>query len=423
MATQNDRELEVKIEELISLNSYVSEELNYLTEIIETFPLFICEFTSAGQITYANSAYCSFFGQDKTELIGKSLFDIIPNSEKNDTLEWFKELTKTDKNVSEYKVVDKNGNICWQRWINYRKINPANNNCNFFGVGEDITQRKQEQEELLTTKTKLESVLSSIPQLIFLVQEQEGSIYFRDTFSHEEKLLMPKKLFIDKKVSDIFPVEISDPLEKTINIISSSADLKSSKFEYNLLPLGFNHYFEAVVQRVQSNQYLVTVTDVSDFKNAEKKLEYQSSHDFLTGLYNRMFFEDKLKELDSEYNLPLSIIFADIDGLKRTNDSMGHKKGDELIISVSNILKSSFRKDDIIARWGGDEFSILLPQTSYEAALDRSLLAYKNCKDYETNNISFSVGIATKTTPNESLDAVLKKAEEGMYQQKNLKNE
>jgi len=95
---------------------------------------------------------------------------------------------------------------------------------------------------------------------------------------------------------------------------------------------------------------------------------FLSHHDFLTNLYNRIYFETEKKRLDTTRQLPFSIIMGDINGLKLINDGFGHQKGDEVLVEVAKILKSCCREEDIISRLGGDEFGILLPRTDSQTA-------------------------------------------------------
>ena len=136
---------------------------------------------------------------------------------------------------------------------------------------------------------------------------------------------------------------------------------------------------------------------------SEKELTRLSYNDQLTGLYNRRFFEKQLSKLDHTENLPLTIIMADVNGLKLINDSFGHKVGDELLETVACIMEEGCRKEDIVARIGGDEFVVILPKTSMKEAEEvvsrlRKLnsthkLKNKGLSDME---ISVSFGIATK---------------------------
>src|SRR5664280_1549772 len=110
--------------------------------------------------------------------------------------------------------------------------------------------------------------------------------------------------------------------------------------------------------KLTEHRVLGFVKDITDRKNAEAELVYISYHDQLTGLYNRRFFEEELRRLDTKRNFPLSIIMGDINGLKFINDSFGHAIGDEYLKKATEIIKKACRADEIIARLGGDEFVI-----------------------------------------------------------------
>lgn len=167
---------------------------------------------------------------------------------------------------------------------------------------------------------------------------------------------------------------------------------------------------------------VVTFIDITDRKKKEEEIKYLSSHDMLTGLQNKWSFEKNLEIVDTPENLPISIIFADINGLKLTNDIFGHSAGDELIIKSSQILKKHCRNNDIIARIGGDEFIILLPNTNKENAkkvVDRINQAFSD-SCVVAIKCSLSIGMDTKVSEDQSLKEIMSNAEDAMYRDKAL---
>ncbi len=169
---------------------------------------------------------------------------------------------------------------------------------------------------------------------------------------------------------------------------------------------------------------ILVFRDVTQEKQKEEEIIYLSYHDLLTGLYNRAFFEKELERLDMEAYLPLSLIMGDVNGLKITNDVFGHQEGDRLLKTIARLMKESCRQGDIIARWAGDEFVILLPNTSNKAANEICEQINQSCvnKEQDGLHVSISLGCATKEQSSESILRVLKNAEDFMYKRKLLES-
>lgn len=172
------------------------------------------------------------------------------------------------------------------------------------------------------------------------------------------------------------------------------------------------------------NGYVVFFRDASNDKRREMEVLYLSYHDKLTGLFNRAYFEKKLKELDRPEYYPVSIIIGDTNGLKMTNDVFGHSQGDMLLINTANILSLACRENDIIARYGGDEFTVLMPNTPLEesASICKKILSLCSDQPARQNKISISLGYAAKTKATQNINDVLKIAEDFMYRHKLLES-
>jgi len=155
-------------------------------------------------------------------------------------------------------------------------------------------------------------------------------------------------------------------------------------------------------------------------RKTEEKIRYISFHDILTDLYNRAFLEEEMRRLDTKRQLPISIIMIDLNGLKLVNDTYGHQVGDELLKKVASILNNSCRQEDVIARWGGDEFVILLPRTWRNEATKIGKRIRKKCRETKVRDIpvSIALGVSAKENSEETIADTLKEAEDNMYKQK-----
>ena len=162
--------------------------------------------------------------------------------------------------------------------------------------------------------------------------------------------------------------------------------------------------------------------DITERVLHEKQLRYLSFHDQLTGLYNRLYFENELARLNNSREYPISIIAIDVDDLKVVNDSRGHAAGDELLKACALAVKESLRGSDVLARHGGDEFVAILPGTDY--ATCSAIVRRINMQIDELNRpkvstpLSISIGFATAAAQDEDLSKTLKEADDLMYRHK-----
>jgi diguanylate cyclase (GGDEF)-like protein len=165
----------------------------------------------------------------------------------------------------------------------------------------------------------------------------------------------------------------------------------------------------------------VALTDITARKKAEAYLEYLGTHDVLTKLYNRSFYVDELNRLERKGPYPVSIIMADLNGLKAANDELGHAAGDALLRRAGEVLNSAIEKPAHACRIGGDEFAILLPEmdeSGSEATMQaiQDLVAINNTY-YPDHALSLSMGAAT-ARPGERMEAVVKRADLAMLEVK-----
>lgn len=167
------------------------------------------------------------------------------------------------------------------------------------------------------------------------------------------------------------------------------------------------------------------VRNITNRKIAEEKVKWLTFHDKLTGLYNRAYFEEELLRLDTARQLPLGVMLGDLNDLKKINDKHGHQKGDIALKSIAEILKSTCRNEDVIARWGGDEFVILLPKTN-ESDIVKVIARIRNNIFREKKgkfNLSLALGFALKKIVEEDINEVIRAAEKMMYKdKKNIKS-
>jgi diguanylate cyclase (GGDEF)-like protein/PAS domain S-box-containing protein len=205
-------------------------------------------------------------------------------------------------------------------------------------------------------------------------------------------------------------------IEEMIFMVALTGQQKKAEFFSKRL----GKYFDLFFYSPRKNECAIVATDISERKSDEQAILYISYHDYLTGLFNRRYFEEELKRLDQPEFLPVSLIMVDVNGLKLINDSLGHQTGDLLLKMAAEIIATGCCQGGFTARLGGDEFMLVLPKTNEEQAMEiiEKLRGLSSSKNVENSQVSISFGKGTKIIPNEEILAVYRQAENDMYQQK-----
>ena len=347
----------------------------------------------------------------KEDLIGKSIKEVFPTVVNFGLLDVFRRVYKTGRPEKHPVTMYKDKRISgWRE--NYVFKLPSGE---IVAVYKDLTKEKQKEEQLRLNEKKY--------RLLF-----EGSLdgVYETTIDGryiDVNSSLVKMLGYDNK-KDLMSIDIPTQLYFSKNDRPKPKE-RNRTFETILKKKDGSVINVEISSRVIYKDkkpafYNGIVRDITGRKKAEADLKFLSFHDKLTGLYNRAYFEEESKRLDSKRQLPLSLIMADINGLKIINDAFGHKEGDLLIYRAADILKKCFREEDVIARWGGDEFIILLPKTTKNDACSITKRVEQECSKTEKRKIpiSISMGCSTKTNISEKIEDIIIEAEEQMYERK-----
>ncbi len=391
-----------------------SQDVMSLTKVIDSETFIYSQVNKAvDELTGIPSEY--YIGKTPVEV-----FDVKPG---NDILKKYKECYSSRKTIT-YETNRKFATGTKYIRVVYTPIIENGKVRYIVGSTRDVSEDRENLNRVEKLKKDFEIIFEGSQDSMFLVEviDSKTFVYIQANNVQGKITGIPSECFIGKTPVEVLGTKIGNDI---LNKYKKCYELRKpityeAKREF---VAGTIYLFNVLTPVIEDGEikYLVgSSRDITEDKKNLRRIEYLSYHDQLTGLYNRRYFEEELKRLSKAQYLPLSIIMADLNGLKIINDGLGHRKGDEVLIKTGQVLINNTSENSIIARIGGDEFVILLPNTIYEKANNIKNSLEKACKEEDVSPVVLSVsfGVSTINTTDTNIEKKRQQAEDNMYHDK-----
>ncbi|MCK9418958.1 MAG: diguanylate cyclase [Nitrospirae bacterium] len=383
---------------------------------------------------YVNQAFATINGYDgPEELTGKSCRLAYSDREyerMRSTVEPV--LGKSGRWRGELLALRKNGSTYYQE-ASITMLDDGSRIC----IIRDITWRKRSEERLRRSEQFLNTIFDSIRDPFSIVDRNFQIIRVNDAYAR----MRNKEAggLVGRKCHEVLQNRASVCEGCVVHATFNSAD-PCVKEKFITLHDGSGIWVEIstypILDEDGSVSHAIEYTrDITDRKRSEEekrllieKLEYLSSTDGLTGLMNRRALTDSLLyEIDraKRYNSELSLILCDIDNFKEINDACGHDAGDQALQTIAAALRTILRKADIAGRYGGDEFMLILPETSVKGAekiAEKILSVVRNTEmsfmEDKSIRLSLSIGLSSLEVDSDTTDSFIKRTDDAMYASK-----
>ena len=420
-------ELAMQNEDLRTTQLQLEESRSKYFDLYEQAPVGYFTLLESDKILDVNLVAAKLFGLTQDALAGDTLTRFIHKHAQDTRYLRRKALFETGElQVFDLKMINSGGEPFWGN-LSMTLSTEGEDGPSGRVVLVDVSARIRMESDLAMEKKLLETTLGSIGDGV-ISTDSSGNVVFMNRVA-EAMTGWSQEDARGKSVQDVFHIideftrETSDGVigrilqSGKVHPLPSHTILVSRKGEE--FPIEDN---SAPILK-DNGEVVGVVMGFRDFTEKKKHLEeirFLSYHDQLTGLYNRRFFEEELKRVDTARNLPLTIAMGDVNGLKLINDSFGHAVGDELLRKVAEAIRLGCRDDEIVARLGGDEFVVILPRTDAEMTekIVRRIREFAAKSKVGSIDISISFGYETKTREEESIQDIFRNTENHMYRQK-----
>ena len=382
--------------------------------------------TQGSKVVYLNAAALAMIGIREEDLLAGNFVDLFREGDQAMVVKRMFESLDVRRPVLLDPLVMPGGRLVSIRILPVRK---ANREDTTLVIMRDITVEKLAEEKLLKSqeqykreKNFLENIFESSADAIAILDKSGRFIRWNDQASrllgYSFTEMRAKRTFEICANREAMKLLVAD-IRRSEFVRDREVDLKRK--DGTIMPgaLSMSILRDGSREKIGT---LAIIRDLSHWKQTEEKLRFLSFHDPLTGLYNRAYFEEEMKRLTAARHLPMGIIVCDINLLKFINDTFGHQKGDALIRAAADILRRSFRSSDLIARIGGDEFAVLLPESNREVVEERVHRIVEEIGNYNkeasAQSLSLAIGCAVSEHAPLDMQMLFKEADDNMYREK-----
>lgn len=423
--------------ELEKISNQLKESEGLFKAIFEQSPIGIATISSNRQTTRVNPAY--------VDIISRTNQDIVDNDWKamthpDDLVKeeiLFKSFTEGE--ISEYgiekRLISKLGETFWVKLGISSLDLEGSDDFNYLCMVEDISERKKVSEALNESERSKSVLLSHIPGLAYrCLNDEKWTMEFVSDGCFDLTGYLPDDLIGNKSISynDIIDPQYRDVLRKQWDQVLLKHENFRAEYQIKTQDDQVKWVLELAQGIFDHKGNVVAlegiIIDITQTKLRDAQIRYMDDHDFLTGLYNRKYFEIEKIRYNQQSYLPLSILIGDINGVRLINDDYGYAEGDRLIVDTARILKSSCDSSSLLFRTGGDEFIVLLPNTSESKCADIMRRIQHTCKNYNLSpenqavQLNLSLGSATRVHMTQSIDKVIHQAMDSLHKNKILES-